>query len=150
MKAHLFQLYDELQKKGLKLTTARKIMLEIFLDSSDKLLNASDLYIRVQGKCNRINFSTVYRNLEILVDSGLVEKITFAGAAKYKLLEDDTHRHHLICTVCNKTEPLPYCPIGELVATVKKNSGFLPTEHRVEIFGFCAECNDKTNTIEEN
>lgn len=143
MRETLFQLYDQLQKKGLKLTPARKIMLEILLQSGERLTNASELYDQVRLRSQRINFSTVYRNLEILVDCGLIQKITFEGSAKYNLLEAGTHRHHLICTSCNKTEPLPYCPISELEAAVKKDTDFLPTDHKVEIYGFCKDCRHK-------
>jgi len=146
MKDQLTQLCSELQQKGIKLTPARKIMLEILLQADRKLTNASELYDLTRAKNSRINFSTVYRNLEVLVDAGLVEKISFDGAARYKLSEKGTHRHHLICTSCNKTQPLPYCPMVELEEAVQKSTGFLPTEHRVEIFGYCAECSRNKKT----
>ena len=140
MNDQLIRLLDELQVKGLKLTAARKVMLEILLCSEEQLLNAAEIYDKVRNQNPQINFSTIYRNLEILVTSGLIEKISLEGSARYQLSGPGAHRHHLICTGCNKTEPLPYCPISELERAVRKNTDFLPLEHRVEIYGFCKDC----------
>lgn len=140
MKEKLFKYYDTLKEKELKLTPARKIMLEIFLAEEDKLLNALEIFDRLRGKNPGINFSTVYRNLEILVNAGVVEKVAFQSGAKYKLLQSNSHRHHLICTACHRTEPLPFCPLQELEEEVRRQSDFLPTEHRVEIYGICKDC----------
>jgi dihydrolipoamide dehydrogenase len=126
--------------KELKLTPARKIMLEIFLSEEDKLQSALEIYDKVRLKNPRINFSTVYRNLEILVNTGLVEKVVFQTGANYKLLQSSTHRHHLICTACHKTEPLPFCPLRDLEEEVRRTSDFQPTEHKVEIYGICKNC----------
>lgn len=140
MKEKLYKYYDILKEKDLKLTPARKIMLEIFLSDEDKLQNALEIYDRVRLKNPGINFSTVYRNLEILVNTGLVEKIIFQSGAQYKILQSSTHRHHLICTACHKTEPLPFCPIRELEEEVIKYNDFQPMEHKVEIYGICKNC----------
>lgn len=140
MKDKLYQYYESLKDKDLKLTPARKIMLEIFISEESKLLNALEIYDRVRQKNSKTNFSTVYRNLEILVNAGLVEKVIFQTGAKYKIMENNTHSHHLICTSCHKTEPLPFCPIKELEEEVRKHSDFQPTDHRVEIYGICKKC----------
>lgn len=143
MKERLFKLCDELRNNGLKLTPARKIMLESLLCANDHLISALELFDQVRAKNKRINFSTVYRNLEVLIDCGMVQKLTFEGSAKYQLQGDNNHQHHLICTGCKKTEILPYCPLVSLEEAVKNNTDFLPMEHKVEIYGYCKECRSK-------
>lgn len=132
-----------IKTKGLKLTPARRLMMKIFLNSGNKLLNASEIYDQVRGKNSRTNFSTIYRNLELLVDHGIIEKLHLGLEAQYMLLDEDSCRHHMICTVCHKIEPLPYCPLKDLENYIRHEHDFIPTEHRVEIYGYCKKCNEK-------
>lgn len=134
---------DTLREKGLKITPARQIMLGLFRTRKNRLLTTGEIYDLVRKKQATINFSTVYRNLEIFVQNCILEKIDLECGPTYKLFEADLHRHHMICSSCHKALPLPYCPLKELEATLEKEeSGFLPTDHRVEIFGICKDCRD--------
>ncbi len=146
MNDDLLKLCEKVKENGYKLTPARKSMLESLLSASEHLITALELYDLIREKNKRVNFSTVYRNLEILVNIGLVQKLSFADSAKYQLqsLERaDSHYHHLICTGCHKTMPLPYCPLDDLEAKLQKNTGFLPLEHKIEIYGYCESCRHK-------
>lgn len=135
------QLNAELKSKGLKMTPARQIMLSIFMTGENKLFDALQVYNLVKSSNSKINFSTVYRNLEILVRHNIIEKINLDGKAVYTLFAKQHHRHHMICTSCRKSVPLPFCPLKKLENTLKKElNGFLPLEHRVEIYGYCKEC----------
>jgi Fur family ferric uptake transcriptional regulator len=144
MKKQLLQIFERVKDNGLKLTPARKIMLTIFVEADSKLLNAADLYDLVRRKNNKTNFSTVYRNLEILVEKKIIEKVVYNESIKYKLQSEDFHHHLMICTLCHKTEPLPFCPFGELEAYIKSDTDFLPTKHHVEIYGYCKNCRQQT------
>lgn len=143
MKEQLNQIYATIKAKGYKLTPARKDMLEIFADSDYKLLNASEIYDLVRKKNRKTNFSTVYRNLEILFDNEIIEKISYNEETKYKLREQGAHHHLMICTLCHKTKPLPFCPFGELEKFIKNDTDFLPVNHHVEIYGYCEKCRNK-------
>jgi len=134
---------NALRMKGLKSTPARRLMLAAFSEEENRLYKPLEIYDIVRKAEPGISFSTVYRNLESLAEHGLIEKITLEGTARYKLLVESTHRHHMICLLCHKAEPLPYCPLKQMEETLKnKNSrhGFWPVEHRVEIYGYCQEC----------
>lgn len=136
-------LCNTLKEKGFKLTPARKIILAVFCHSQDRFLNAGEIYDQVRLQDNKINYSTVYRNLEILVGSGLIEKSNFGEGAKFILSTKNTHSHHMICKSCHKTEALPYCPLEQLENSLKDTSEFFPTDHRIEIYGYCKECRKK-------
>lgn len=140
MNEQLKQIYETMKEKGFKLTPARKYMLEIFVNSDYRLLDASQIYDLIRKKNKKINFSTVYRNLEILTDSEIIEKITFNEETKYKLREQGPQYHLMICTLCHKTKPLPFCPFGELETYIKNDTDFLPIKHHVEIYGYCKKC----------
>lgn len=144
MNRHDSDIYQPLKEKGYKITPARKVMIDIFNQSPNQLLNAADLYELIKKLKFKTNFSTVYRNLEVLADTGILEKINIFNGIKYKLREVGPFNHYMICTSCHKTESLPYCPLGDLETSLKKGSGFFPTEHQVLIYGYCRNCHANT------
>ncbi|MCR4441451.1 MAG: Fur family transcriptional regulator [Peptococcaceae bacterium] len=132
---------NTLKMKGLKSTPARRLMLTVFLKEKNRLYKPLEIFDQIRKTEPGVSFSTVYRNLESLVSHGIIEKITLEGAARYKLLAENTHRHHMICLLCHKTEPLPYCPVKQMEEMLKNSQcGFWPVEHRVEVYGYCKEC----------
>jgi len=135
-------MYGSVKARGLKLTPVRKAILEIFCRRNNELLKAGELFDLVRERQAKTNFSTIYRNLEILVQCGCVERVFYEGSFSYKAIAAGSgHRqHHMICTICHKTEPLPYCPVKDLEISLQKSDGFLPLDHRIEIYGHCKTC----------
>ena len=91
--------------------------------------------------------SSVYRNLAVLVEAGVVRRLaTHEDTAKYELAESLTrHHHHLICDKCG--DVLDYEAPSSLersvrlgLAVVAEETGFVPRAHSLEIFGLCAAC----------
>ena len=133
-----------LKKQGYKITNQRKAIISAFLNSKKHLLTAAEVHNIVNRENGIINFSTVYRNLEVLNKTGLIKRIILDnGVNSYELNIDDHHHHHLICLICGETETLTYCPIEEINKNIKKTSGFIPTDHKLEIYGYCTKCKKK-------
>ena len=102
--------------------------------------SAQQIYERVIDHNPRVNFSTVYRNIEILEDLGILHRIhTGEGYGNFKLNEQNRHHHHFICKLCGKTEAIDFCPLNQLEETLRDRN-FIPTEHHFEIFGYCQKC----------
>lgn len=134
------ELYNTLAKEGYKLTPARKILLGIFSSSRDKLHEIPEIYDKARTYLPSISFSTIYRNLEMLLRCGIIEKVDLAGTAAYKMRGYAGHCHLLICTSCHKAAPLCFCPLEELEKRLIAQGGFLPLRHKVEILGLCEDC----------
>jgi Fe2+ or Zn2+ uptake regulation protein len=128
-----------LKSRGEKITPARKGILEV-LGSVDQLLNVAEIYEALRTKGVFVNYSTVYRTLDYFLKNNLVEKLVITGETKYKLIERQEHVHHLICKECHSTQPITYCPYDDLKNIIKAKTNFLPLEHRLEIYGYCEEC----------
>jgi len=131
-----------LKDKGEKITPARKGILEV-LAETDQLLNVAEIYEALRRKDILVNYSTVYRTLDHFLKHNLVEKLIITGEAKYKLVEHQQHIHHLICKECHSTQPIAYCLYDDLEEIIKAKTKFLPLEHRLEIYGFCEQCQKK-------
>lgn len=140
MNKQLQEMYDILKEKGLKLTPARTIMLEVFFQYSSKLMDAYEIYGKILDKKCTYNFSTIYRNLEAFLEVGIIEKLNLGNSIKYKLINPNSYNHYMICTSCHKTKALPFCPIKDLEDSLLKDSNFMPTKHQVFIYGLCEDC----------
>jgi Fur family transcriptional regulator, ferric uptake regulator len=91
--------------------------------------------------------SSVYRNLVVLEQAGLVHRIVTDGEfARYELAEDLTeHHHHLICANCGLVEDVPASAgLEESVETaanqIARSTGFRTERHRVDLVGLCSRC----------
>jgi len=92
--------------------------------------------------------SSVYRNLVILEQAGVVHRIvTNAEFARFELAEDLTgdHHHHLICTSCGAVEDAPASDgieraVHRAIEEVERATGFRTTGHRIDLVGLCRRC----------
>ena len=130
-------LKERLKLKGYKLTRQREAILEAFLTCANHLVTAHQLFRQVMIKVPQTNFSTVYRNLEILVQEGFVNKVMVQDKTQvYELNVESEHHHHMICKICGNVQCMDFCPID----SISEGHGFKHTGHRLEIYGFCSEC----------
>ena len=129
---------DRLRKEGYRITNQRRNILQVLLRERENILSAQQIYERVIDHNPRVNFSTVYRNIEILEDLGILHRIhTGEGYGNFKLNEQNRHHHHFICKLCGKTEAIDFCPLKQLEETLGPK--FYTTEHHFEIFGYCCK-----------
>jgi Fe2+ or Zn2+ uptake regulation protein len=91
--------------------------------------------------------SSVYRNLVVLEDAGVVHRMmTRDEFARYELAEDLTgHHHHLVCSNCGRVEDLPATPaveksVASAVDQAARKAGFRTQHHRLDLIGLCADC----------
>ena len=131
------KLIERLRKKGYKITRQREAILKAFSEGDSHLLTAQELYEKIGETQSGTNFSTVYRNLELLLQEGIIRKVELnREAAYYELHDDNGHHHHLVCNRCGSIQTTSFCPLDRL----KNEDGFIPTEHRFEIYGYCRDC----------
>ncbi|MCR6544085.1 transcriptional repressor [Dehalobacterium formicoaceticum] len=136
----------EFLARGYKVTKQRRAILSV-LDKSEHPLTAEDIYLRIRAENNVSSLATVYRNLKTLVDTGYVVKAgLFEDKVRYRL-QNDPHTHNLICLGCKKVIPLSTCPLNCLGETLGEKEGFTVTGHKMELYGYCFECEHKGDQI---
>ena len=131
---------DILKKNQLSVTSSRKKILELFLESNGALAHA-DIEQKTGSSFDRV---TVYRTLQTFVESGIVHHIpTTDNSIKYALCKHDCqagHHHdnhvHFICDECSKT----ICLDDVIVPTVKLPKGFTPSHAEMVVSGICDDC----------
>lgn len=129
-----------LKGNRLKLTWQRRKVMEAFADHKGHI-GAEELYRKVQEKHPEIGFTTVYRTLNLLVDAGIASASTFnSNYTKFELTDRKAHHDHLICTRCGAIVEFTNPRIEDLQEKVAREHGFRLTEHTLEIFGLCPQC----------
>ena len=84
-----------------------------------------------------ISRSTVYRNLEQLVKSGIVRKLSNCGTSEHYDIVRDTHSH-AICKNCGNIFDV-FLNIDEIVSLVKNQTQFNSC-NEVIVMGICKDC----------
>jgi Fur family ferric uptake transcriptional regulator len=135
-----------LNSKNLKLTEERKAVLkEIFLRPGH--LEAEDLWHTLRKKKKRASRATVYRTLELLVDSGIVRKVDLGhGHSHFEHVLGHAHHEHMICLKCGKVIEFSDKKIEKSLKRLCEKSGFENTSHCFQIFGYCRDCRQITNS----
>lgn len=130
----------------LRMTNQREIVLRELLRSK-RHLTADELYDIVKKVMPRISLATVYRNLEILSEAGMIGKLEISG--RQKRFDYDASEHdHIYCVVCHRVDNLDVAHEGWNPQELVGVSGYTITGFRLEIIGICPECLKKRNNKE--
>lgn len=131
----------------LRMTHQREIILQE-LRQSGLHLTADELYDRVKKLLPRISLATVYRNLEILTQAGLIAKREVGG--RQKRFDSDVSDHdHICCIRCHRVDNLDVDREGIGSLPINQINGYTITGYRLEFVGICRECREKEQQIEE-
>lgn len=141
MRAETARFKDYIEVKGLYFTPERQCIAdEVF--SNHEHLDAEELLKILKGKGSKVSRATVYRTLDLLVESGLVDKIDLGdGRAAYEHITGHTHHDHLICIKCGAVEEFEEPLIEQLQDWACEKAGFKATGHNLNIYGYCRNCN---------
>lgn len=125
----------------MRMTRQRKIILEE-LQRMDCHPTADELYDQVRKVLPRISLATVYRNLEVLSESGRILKLELAGSQK-RFDWDARNHYHIRCIRCDRIDNAPLDLLGNLENDMKSETGYQVVGHRLEFFGLCQKCQSK-------
>lgn len=91
--------------------------------------------------------SSVYRNLGVLEEAGVVVRIvTTDDFARYELAEDLTeHHHHLVCSRCGSVADFSLDPdveseLARVLRRAARRASFTIEHHRLDLVGVCGSC----------
>jgi Fe2+ or Zn2+ uptake regulation protein len=88
-----------------------------------------------------MSFGTVYRNLQVLVDTGEIIAVkTDSSMVRYDRRRDN--HHHLYCRKCGRVfdSSVPYRAEFDGEAQTQETSGFIIEGYRIAFVGLCPDC----------
>ena len=131
---------EYLQSRRLKVTPHRQLILDTFLENEGHR-SVEDIYRVVRGKDPRVGYTTVYRTMKILADSGLAREIDLAdGITRYEHLYNHEHHDHMICMECGDSIEFYNAEIEAVQDAASEQLGFKVLDHKLQIYGVCKNC----------
>ncbi|MDX2193604.1 MAG: Fur family transcriptional regulator [Gemmatimonadales bacterium] len=130
-----------LRDHRLPVTTQREQVAQIvFL--ADEHLSVEGIEKRLRERGARVGTATVYRTLEVLIESGLVRAHDFGeGFKRYEPMTEQAGTHeHLICVRCGKVVEFQHERLERVLPIIADEQGFTLQRHKVELYGLCRDC----------
>jgi Fur family transcriptional regulator, ferric uptake regulator len=131
---------EHIQKKGLKRTAQRDLILEVFLRTEEHL-SSEDLYRLVKKEDPTVGQTTVYRTLKLLSEAGLAREVRFGdNRTHYEHNYKHQHHDHMICSECGRIIEFYSAELEALQDAMAAKHRFEVTQHLLRIIGICVEC----------
>jgi Fur family transcriptional regulator, peroxide stress response regulator len=129
-----------LRDRGFRLTAPRRAVLEV-VRGTKAHPTAEEVHRLVTRRAPGVSLGTVYRNLRLLVDAGLLGELP---GPRVRFDANTRAHHHFTCLRCGRIVDID-APIAEpqsraLSKRVADRTGVRITHHRIEFFGRCREC----------
>ncbi|MDL0421735.1 peroxide-responsive transcriptional repressor PerR [Caldibacillus thermoamylovorans] len=132
---------DTLKVSGVRITPQRHAILEYLINSMTHP-TADEIYKALEGKFPNMSVATVYNNLRVFKDVGLVKELTYGDSSSR--FDFTTHDHyHAICESCGKIVDFQYPGLDEVEQFASHVTGFKVSHHRLEVYGLCPDCAKK-------
>jgi len=130
-----------LRNKGYKATPQRIAICKFTLLNREHP-SVQRIYNEVKKTHPTVSLATVYKTLQILRESGLIQELDFpCDQTRYDpYLEPHIN---LICSRCGEIQDLADPIAQELIKRVVTVTKFIPTSQRLDIYGVCEKCSSK-------
>ena len=133
----------KLRRGGYRITPQRQLVLE----SVDRLRHGTpeEILADVQRTASGVNLSTIYRNLEVLEEVGLVTHAHIGhGAPTYHAVDDHVHIH-LVCDTCGTVQSIDAAIAEGFLDDLRRSTGFVTDVSHVALHGQCSTCSVATS-----
>jgi len=119
-------------------TRQRSLIIEVLQETASHP-TAAWIFDRVKEKCPNISLGTVYRNLNILKEMGVIREIKFGkNTARYD--GNVELHHHIVCEECGRLEDV-VCAVGpNIMQSVETAKGYKISGCQMEFKGICPDC----------
>ncbi len=125
---------------SLRMTKQRRIILEELCKLKSHP-TADEMYHILRKRMPRISLGTVYRNLEVLSENGIIQKIDVGGTQKRFDGNAELH-YHVRCLKCNRVDDIDVPPDRSIEERARGKTEFSILRHHTEFVGICPACRE--------
>ena len=133
------RVYNKMNKHKYKRSRQRERILNL-LRNTDTHPTASWIYDEIKKDFTNLSMGTVYRNINILVDQNLIQKIE-AGSSFDRFDANVSTHYHFICRECGSIDDLQMDVLEDLNTELSKLTNYQAERHRLDFYGRCPSCN---------
>jgi len=123
-----------LRDRGARVTPVRRSVIAA-LSRARSHLNAEAIAAAVQAEHPDVHVSTIYRNLDVLEQLGVIEHTHLGHRPAVYHLEPD--HQHLVCEVCDRVIDVPVEVLDGLARTLHAEYGFALHPGHFAVMGRC-------------
>jgi Fur family peroxide stress response transcriptional regulator len=129
---------DKLKLFGVRMTPQRYAILEYMVDAMNHP-TADDIYKALEHRFPNMSVATIYNNLKLFVEAGLVKELTYGDdSSRYDANVSD--HYHVICTKCSTIVDFDHPRLEHIEEQAMAKTGFIINGHRMELYGLCPVC----------
>lgn len=129
---------EQLKTTGVRITPQRHAILSYLVESMGHP-TADDIYRALEPKFPSMSVATVYNNLKMFIEAGMVRELTY-GDNSSRFDANVSDHYHVICEKCGKIEDFSYPPLSDVELQAEISTGFQVKGHRMELYGVCKSC----------
>jgi Fur family peroxide stress response transcriptional regulator len=123
---------------GIAVTHQRQVLYEVMREMTGHP-SPEEIYARVKRKVPSISLATVYKNVHLFVESGVLREVSLHHGSQRVEMNNVEH-HHLVCSKCKAIADIDEKALGTLPKRRKLAGGFLVERYAVDVIGLCAKC----------
>jgi Fur family ferric uptake transcriptional regulator len=128
------------RERNLPVTSQRLVIAELMLNAPGHM-SAEDVAGRLRETGQAVGLATIYRTIDLLLESGLLVARDFGeGFRRFEPARDTPQHEHLLCTNCGAVEEFHDEHIEQITRAIALSRGFARERHRLVIHGLCRNC----------
>lgn len=129
---------EKLKTNGVRMTPQRQAILSYLLDCTSHP-TADDIYKALEKHFPHMSVATVYNNLRMFIDAGLVRELPY-GDNSSRFDADMSDHYHAICGKCGTIADFDFPQLTDAETAAANQTSFLVKGHRLEVYGVCPHC----------
>jgi Fur family transcriptional regulator, ferric uptake regulator len=132
--ANVGEAIDALRDSGLRLSTARRLVLDALFEAEGPVTAAH------LSRTLSLDESSIYRNLELLEDRGVVRHLHLGHSPGLYVLASENDVEYLYCERCAKVTAVTPDRLDPIREQVRREFGYTPRFTHFAIVGLCGDC----------
>lgn len=123
---------------GLAATHQRQVLYEV-MHTMPGHPSPEEVYARVKKRIPAISLATVYKNIHLFVERGVLKEVSLHHGSRRVELNRLLH-HHMVCSHCKTITDIEEKDLGILPALRELPGGFRMERYSIDVIGVCAAC----------
>lgn len=139
MHSETVDLEELLRARGHRVSAVRRIVL-MALFAADGPVTAEDIASGLGGRVPPADVTSIYRNLEMLEQQGLVYHMHLGhGPRRYRLRGSD-EPCYVVCERCERVDTVAFANLDDARSAIKERVGYRASFTHFPIVGVCPAC----------
>jgi len=127
-----------------RMTRQRRVILEELAKVTSHP-SADEVYAMVRRRIPRISMGTVYRNLDVLWESGTIQKLV-SGGSQMRFDANAAVHYHVRCVRCGRVDDVAMDPPARIEERAANVTKYKILGHSLEFAGVCPACKKREAT----